>query len=208
MPLMELPVQSVVITTARGKILISPGSQLTSEQLKGESDVTDLVAPSLLHCAGMKKAIQHHPNAKKWGAPGARQVKTKIPWDEELTTEKWPYSEELSLILLKGMPTINEIIFLHKQSRTLIVTDFCFNLTRAKGFGPWFILSLFGTYRKFGVSRFFLRNVKDMEEFKKSVFEITQLDFDNIVVSHGENVIGGAKLQLIDALKQRGIIFK
>ena len=34
---------------------------------------------------------------------------------------------------------------------------------------------------------------------------LLKIDFENIIVSHGENVMGGAKELLIKALKERGL---
>jgi hypothetical protein len=49
---------------------------------------------------------------------------------------------------------------------------------------------MFGTYNKFGVSRFYLNYVKDKAAFQKSMEKILSLDFDNIIVSHGDNYMG------------------
>ncbi len=203
MPIMALPVRSPVVTLKNNTILISPGSTLTSEQLRGLGNITDIVAPNLLHCAGMKLATTIFPNAKVWGVEGAQQAKPDIKWTHILTTQAWPYQDELALIPIEGMPAINEAVFVHKSTRTLIVTDFCFNLVNAKGLGAWIILNLFGTYRQFGVSKFFARYVKDRTAFEKSVKNLFTYDFEKIVVGHGEIVQEKAKEKLLAALAKR-----
>ena len=74
----------------------------------------------------------------------------------------------------------------------------------SKGFGAWLILNIFGTYRKFGVSSLFLKGVKDRSAFMNSLAKVFAHDFDNIIVSHGKIVQGGAKATLRDALERRG----
>lgn len=62
---------------------------------------------------------------------------------------------------------------------------------------------MFGTYRQFGVSKFFLRFVKNKEEFEKSLNQVFTYDFENIILAHGENVQGGGKALLKAALLRR-----
>ncbi len=56
MPLLTLPVRSVVVPLQNARLLISPGSCLEESKLLEAGAVTNLVAPSLLHGAGIPKA--------------------------------------------------------------------------------------------------------------------------------------------------------
>lgn len=206
MPLMVLPVRSVIIEANGHRLLISPGSRLTQEQYQKMGNITDLIAPNLFHCGGIPGAKKAFPNARTWAIKGAKEVKSGIQWDEIIDETTWPFNEELPIVYIEGMPKANEVVFLEKASRSLIVTDLCFNLQNQKGFGSWLILNMFGTYNKFGVSRFYLNLVKDKEAFQKSMQKILSLDFDNIIVSHGENYMSGAKEALRKSLAERGII--
>ena len=205
MPLMPLPVTSVAVKLKSGTVLISPGSQLTDEQLKNLSNVTDLVASNALHSAGIPKANAAHPNANVWGVPGLEKRKPEMKWTHVLKEGQWKYQEELPAIFVKGAPAIKEVVFYHKPSKSLIVTDLCFNMTKVSGFGAWIILNLFGTYKKFGVSKFFARYIKDKAAFESSLKEILAYDFDKIIVSHGEIVTDNAKEKLRQAMALRGL---
>lgn len=202
---MKLPVRSVLVPVKTGSVLISPGSQLKIEQLKSLKSVTDIVAPNLFHCAGVPKAISVFPNAKVWGVSGTKVLKPDILWTAEISVNSWPYQSELFVLPIRGMPKINEVVFIHKQSKTLIVTDLCFNLMEAKGIGAWIILNLFGTHKQFGVSRFFIKYIEEQQDFEFSIKELFSFDFENIVVAHGGAVQGGAKKILKAALLRRGI---
>lgn len=206
LPLMKLPVRSVFVPTSKGHILISPGSKLNDDDYKKISDVTDIVAPNFFHTGGLPKASRLFPSAKLWGPKGALITRPQISWTHELDLESWPFQDELKMIPIEGAPKINEVVFLHQESRSLIVADLCFNLIDAKGLGPKLILSLFGTYKKFGVSKLWLKLVKDRELFEKSLSELFRHNFDNIIVSHGYNIIGGGKEKLITAFQARGYL--
>ncbi len=199
MPLMSLPVRSVAVRLQGGNtVLISPGSRLSREQLLTLSNVTDLVAPNTFHGAGMKQAKEVFPQARCWGVPGLNEPLLLDP-------KTWPYQNELTLVPFNGLPKLNEISFLHRKSKTLIVADAAFNLQKARGIGPWLILNLFGTYRKFGVSKFWLKYLEDETAFRRSLEELFLEDFDNVVVSHGEAVEGRGKEVLRGALVARGL---
>lgn len=205
MPLMSLPVRTPLVKTAAGVIMISPGSRITPEIYSQHSGVTDIVGPNLFHCAGVPAAAVAYPKAKKWGVQGARLAKHEISWDEELTPVNWPYQQELAVVCTSGMPKVNEAVFIHHETKSLIVSDLCFNMTDRGGFGAWIILSLFGTYQKFAVSKFLLKFIKDKPAFEKSLAEIYSFNFENIIVSHGQNIQGNAKNVLLKALAERGL---
>lgn len=204
MPLMGLPVASPVVQLGAAKIFISPGSQLTPVQYERLTGVTDIVAPNLFHSAGVPAAARAYPSAKIWGVPGLEKLKPEIKWTHKLTAETWPYNEELLAIPVGGMPRVREIVFYHRPSKTLITTDFGFNMTDVRGLGPWLITHMFGTYNKFAISRLVTMMVKDRSEFQRSIDQIMSLDFDTILVGHGGPVKQNAKAELRRAIKERG----
>lgn len=208
MPLMGLPVNTPVVKLKTGIVMISPGSQLKDLDYQKVSGVTDLVAPNLLHSAGIPHAHKSFPQAKVWGVKGLEKLKKDIHWDHVLSPEAWPYQEELPIFHLGGMPNVREVVFYHRESKTLIVTDLFFNMVNVKGVGAWIILNIFGTYGKFAVSRLLAKYIKDQKEFENSLSEILRLDIENIIVSHGENVVGNAKMKLAGALNERGFHLK
>lgn len=216
MPLMNLPVRSVVIHwtqsdgTKRG-ILFSPGSKIDRNiyhDLKNRGiEITDIVANNLFHLGGVPKAKSIFPTATTWGPLGAKEKRSDIQWDKTLDQDPWPYENEVSLHPLRGQK-VNESVFIHRNTKALIVADLCFNMTKISGLGPWIILNLFGTYRKFGVSKFFIRFVQDHAKFAESLNQLFSSDFDQIIVSHGENVLTDGKTILRQALAKRGIHLK
>jgi hypothetical protein len=205
MPLLPLPVRSVLVPVPGGRVLLSPGSTLSQDALVKAGSVTDLVATSLLHTGGMRAAAAAHPQARLWGVRGAAQKHPELRWSGVLGVDAWPHDDVLGAFPLEGIPELSECVFLHRPSRTLLVTDLAFNLTESRGVGAWLILSLFGTYRRFGVSRLFLKRVRDRRAFEASLARIAALDFENLVPSHGQPVLGGARARFLEALRERGI---
>lgn len=207
MPGMHLPVVSPLIHLSQANILISPGSQLTETQLSGQSTITDIVAPNLLHSAGIPQVHRLFPQANIWGTAKIQKIKEHIPWSQKLSTDSWNFQKELPCFEIKGIPAVEEYCFLHRESRTLILTDLCFNMLEGEGLGFWIFTHLFGTYKKFATSRLFTSAIKDKEAFIKSIREILDQDFENIIVSHGSPVIGNGKDLVKLALHERGYRF-
>jgi hypothetical protein len=195
---MKLPVRTVLAQLSTGRVLISPGSKLSGDQLRALGRVDDLVANNCFHSGGMAQARAVFPTANCWGVAGQNYPHTLDP-------NRWPHQKELPMIQLHGMPKINETVFIHRQSKTLICADMVFNLDDAKGFGSWLILTMFGTYRRFGVSKFFLMQLKDKAAFQRSLTELFEHDFDNILMAHGSPIISNAKTLLLKAFAERDL---
>ncbi len=204
-PLMHLPVRAAVFELSDGRVLFSPGSQLTAEQHQSAGAVTDIVASSLMHTAGMKKAAEAHPNARLWGPAGAKEKHPELRWHGTLGVDPWPYEGELSLVPIDGMPKLNEIAAYHRPSQALYLTDMVFNIPQPKGLLAWMFFLTFGTYRRFAVSKLFLRFVKDRAAFDAAIAKLTGLDFRHVVPSHGEAMLNEGKPRLLAALRERGI---
>lgn len=203
MPLMDLPVRTTVVTLSNAKVMISPGSKLTKEDLKKAGAVTDLIAPCALHCAGIPLACEVFPQARIWGPKGIQLVKPEIPWTHFLDEKTWPYQDELKLIELKGLPRNSECAFVHKKSKLLIVQDLFFNIRQPQGFGAWLFTHIFDTYDRFAMSRLFKSFIKDKAAFKVSAQQILEEDFTHIAVGHGALFEGGPA-EVLAAFQERG----
>jgi hypothetical protein len=161
------------------------------------------VAPSLLHAVGVTKASAQFPFATLWGSEGVEGKYPDLAWKIIAGGAGWPYREVLEPFALRGMPSVNEIVFYHRPSKTLIVTDLCFNMVGVKGLAARLVLQAFGTYNRLGVSRLFVSLIKDRRAFKESVQDILSLEFNRIVVSHGAIVEGDARSKLKACLDER-----
>jgi hypothetical protein len=204
MPLVQLPLTSSLITLATGKVLLAPHPSLTSDELKGMGQVTDIVAPNLFHHLGIQKAVTAHPLAKLWGVKGFERKRKDIAWTAFLDTGGWPHQQALAAVPLRGMPTINECVFVHPATKTLFVTDLCFNILDSPGLGAWLIYHLFGTYQRCACSKLLMKRVVDRAAFSQSLASLFAHDFDRIVMCHGSVVQRAGRAALQAALLERG----
>lgn len=205
-PVMHLPVRTVVFELDHARVLFSPGSVLTPARLHEAGEITDIVAPSLPHTGGMKKAAAAHPRARLWGPAGAREKHPELTWHGVLGVDPWPFESELALLPFPGMPKLNESAFLHRRSKALYVTDLVFNVADPKGLLGWMFFLTFGTYRRFAVSKLFLRFATDRAALENAMANLAGLDFLHVIPSHGDVVLNDGKHRLLAALRERQLI--
>lgn len=107
----------------------------------------------------------------------------------------WPstLAREIDLVSIAGMPAVNETLLLHRSSGSLIVADFVFNLRRECSVAAAVVWKLNGVYLQTAASRFYRSCVKDRQALRLSVDEVLALDFDRIVVGHGDLIDTGGK---------------
>jgi hypothetical protein len=164
------------------------------------------VAPSLYHDMYWPEWFARYPQATFYCAPGFKEAHPELPFNWVLsrgTREVW--ERHIPKLFIGGMPGINEFVFLHRASRTLIVADLVFNLDAAEQhlLGRLF-LKLNGIYRRVGCSRIFRRFIKDRSAFRDSIDRVLSWDFDRIVVGHGGIVRCNAQQLLADAMVWAG----
>ena len=108
---------------------------------------------------------------------------------KETLTDKVPaeWSASFQLQQIQGMPKVNEFVFLHKPSGTLILTDLIFNIKNARGILTQIMLWCAGARGKLAQSRllkyFF---TKDRDAAGRSIEPILDWYFERIIMAHGE----------------------
>lgn len=204
----HMPLRSTLVRLTNGhSILISP-VKFDENQLQElqKSPPTHIVAPNNFHHLYISAASEVFPNAKLLAAPGLQQKRADVKWTSTLDEATWPHQDELQMIFVGGAPKYNECVFYHKATRTLITTDLFFNFKNLSNSFGNLIFKIMGSFNKPAVSRLLKLLTKDKVQFQKDLMRILDLDFDRIVMAHGEIVESGGKKLFTSALKERGLI--
>lgn len=113
-------------------------------------------------------------------------------YEEEHVQFEW--SNEIEYKFIPSLSHLDEVVFLHKASGTLVITDLCFN------FDPAEVNTVFRTYlqifnglRPLTVTPMFRSAVSDRKLMKKSLDEVLQWDFDKVHVCHTKPQLEKAK---------------
>src|SRR5262249_21868874 len=97
-----------------------------------------------------------------------------------------------------GMPSLQETLFVHVHSRTLIATDLVFNVRPP---APWFTRTFMrfnGGFDRFGPTRICRSLCKDRAAVGAAVERALAEDFDRGVVAHGQVLPTGGREALRD----------
>ena len=103
------------------------------------------------------------------------------------------------MVAIDGMPNVQEHVFCHRATRTLIVADLFFNVSLPAGGLAWCLGKLAGIGGRPKPSRLWRAMIRDRSNFRRSLCQIMELDFERIIPGHGELIESNAKQVLGDA---------
>ena len=200
----RLPTRMTVARLPDGALWLHapvPIDDALAAELAALGPVAHLVAPSLMHHLFVPRALGRYPQARLWAAPGLEEKRPALPVAEALTDQApAAWRAVIDQHLVRGAPRLNEVVFLHRPSRTLIVADLVFNVRHAEGWATNLVLRTMGTRGRLGQSRLWHFYARDRAAVRSSVEEILRWDFDRILPGHGEPFAGDARAALRDAL--------
>lgn len=169
-------------------------------ELAALGPVAHIVAPNCVHDTFLEGWFQACPVAHFHGARGFAKFRPDLKFTDTLGEKPAAaWAGTFDQLLVRGMPRVNEVVFLHRASRTLILTDLAFNLGPNMPLLSRVLLRINGCYNCFAVSRLLRTTIKDRAALRGSLDRILAWDFDRLVLSHGRIVDHGAKELLREA---------
>ena len=157
--------------------------------------VGHLVASSKYHHLWLADWARHYPDAKVHGAPGLPEKRPEVTFHAVLGDEapaEW--KGVLDQLVFRGLPIFNEVIFLHRATRTLIVTDLVFNVYEADGVLAPVLMRLNGMWKRFGPSRALrVMMSRNRERAKEDLKRIQQWNYDRVIMAHGRVLESGGR---------------
>jgi len=203
-PRVSLGGRMVVVRLPDGRLwLHSPGpiDDALAEELAALGEVGVLVAPNAFHHLYFGAAAQRYPDAERWVGPGLVATRPELGHDAVLgpqVPEAW--AEALAMHRVGGIPKLDEAVFLHRPSKTLVVTDLVFNVQHVHGVMTHLVLWVAGTRRRLAVSRLVRSMIRDREAAAESAREILAWDFERVVMAHGQVLDHDAHARMSEAL--------
>ncbi len=171
----------------------TPEGRRTVDQL---GPVEHLVAPNKIHSLGIRPWKALYPSARVWASPGFSKRHPDIAVDALLTNEtEAPWSSEIDHCVMDGHAVLDEVTFLHKPSRTLIITDLIQKHESAGESWLWRgVKRMAGILGEGGGVPLDVKlSVRDKAALRRSIETVLAWDFDNLIIAHGHCLQGGAK---------------
>ena len=83
------------------------------------------------------------------------------------------------------VPLFDELVFLHRKTRTLILTDLAMNFVGGETWMTKLWLRIVGLHRGFGTSRLVRSLVRDRQALRASYDRVLAWNFERVTVTHG-----------------------
>ena len=199
---LPLLARTTVIQLGDGGVFVHSPSRLTpelQEAVTALGPVRGVVAPNRFHHLFIGEWRDAFPDAHVAIAPGLPSKRKDLA-DLPLLGNESPdiWSDDLDQHVIEGIPTMGEVVFLHRASRTLITTDLAFNIREEPSWFARTVWRMMNGYGKFGPTRLERLLTRDRAGLRQSLETILDWDFERVVVGHGEVLASGGK----DGLRQ------
>jgi hypothetical protein len=199
----EVGRQLVAVSLPGGGLWIHSPIPVTSElraDLARLGGVAHVVAPSVYHDECLAEFQAAYPHARFHGTPGIAPAVPAVRFGDELSDTPHPdWAGTLGQHLIRGMPKVNEVVFLHPASRSLIIADIALNLGPDGSWLLGLVMRLNGAWGKFRPTRFARSNMRDKAAVRASLDTILGWDFDRVIVGHGRNIETGGRAAFREA---------
>lgn len=196
----EVGTRMTVCRLSGGGLWLHSPVRLT-EELREDLDrlgpVRFVVAPNKLHHRFVGDYPSAYPEARVYASPGLAEKRPDLPSHGVLGGAPEPgWAEDFDQTVFRGERQLEEVVFFHKASRTLILADLVQSghpdsprLTRLA-------TRLNGTYERPGPPAPVRLGFRDKAAARASLERVLSWDFERIVLAHGRIIETGGKAAL------------
>ncbi len=204
---LQVNARMTVCRVADGLVLIGPLE--AGEALRAAVDrlgtVRALVAPNLLHHLWLGDWATAYPDATTFGPAGLAAKRPDLRLDHALDEAfDEAFGAELERISIAGMPKLQESLFLHRPSETLIAADFCFYLPEARGLTGLFA-AVTGVRKAARCEASFRFMIRDRAAFRASLSRLRSARIRHLSMCHDGVLSEGAQEAVQAVLDRLGV---
>ena len=185
--IIHLNTRMTILRLESGGLWIHSPVQWTPElndQVCKLGSIEYIVAPSCFHHMFVGPWKEHHPNAKICAPKGLQKKRDDLIIDcilQDDTHSLWP--NEIDYFEVKGMPIVQEHLFFHRSTNTLIITDLFFYMPLATGFTSVYAW-LNGVKNTVATPLLFKSAIKDKIAFRNSLEPVRNLTVHRLSMCH------------------------
>jgi hypothetical protein len=199
---LDVGTRMTVMRLADGSLLLHSPVALDAElrrALDAIGPVRFAVAPNRVHHLYAGNVAEAYAGARLWVGPGLEKKRPDLAFEGVLGDEapaEW--RGQVDQLLFRGRPFENEVVFLHRASRTLILCDLAFNFGPSAAAPTRLLMRLIRSYGRFGPTRLDPLLIRDRPAARGSLQRILGWDFDRVVIAHGDVLESGGREALRD----------
>jgi hypothetical protein len=203
----EVGTRMTVIHLSSNKLMVISPIKLdnsTINDLNQLGEVIYIVVPNLYHHLFVAEFQSYYPHAKLLAVSGLERKRPDLQIDQIISNQSIPLIDEVKYLLVEGFNTfdmrgyspLNECVFFHPKSRTLIVTDIVFHFDKQCSPTTKLLAKMLGGYKQLRPSLLEKFATQDKIKVKRSIQQLLSWDFQRIIMAHGSIIAQDAKPQL------------
>lgn len=186
----EMGTRMTVVRLADGGLFVHSPVRLDDEtrrDLDTLGPVRAVVAPNKYHHLYVGDYFLAYPDAQIYAAPGLPEKRRDLRFHGVLTDQAPAlWAGQIDQLVFRALAVTNDVVFCHRRSRTLILTDLVFNLRATRSLATRLFFQLDDAYGKFGPSRLWRLLMRDRATARAAVERILSWDFDRVIMAHGD----------------------
>jgi hypothetical protein len=196
---MDIFGRMTVIRLNNGNLFIHSPCKIDA-QLKADLDrigpVAFIVAPGNYHHLYVAEFQHHYPNAETFLCPGLEKKRPDLKFDWILGNRPDPrWQQELDQVFISGTRIITEVVFLHRQSKTIILVDLLENIGDSYRHDAGLLLRfwwkmVFRMWNNPKAAPEYQLGWGHKEIVRKALHKVLDWHADRIILSHGEIIEG------------------
>ena len=195
------PTRMTVVRLRSGGLWIHSPEKLNGtliNELSELGEVSYLVSPNKLHHLFLDEWMVEYPGALSYAAPGLVKKRADVEFDGELSdSSEDGWAGEIDQTIFRGSPVMEEVVFFHIPSRTLILTDLIENFDpRTLNWWEGKLARFAGIVAPNGrmpIDWPFSFTFGSKVRARESLATMLAWKPENIVLSHGECILGGGE---------------
>ena len=177
---------------------------LLADEVQALGPVRHIVMPDLFHHVYVAEAIQRWPGARVHAPRAMRRKRPELRIDADLGATADPdWCGVLLPVHIEGS-MLDETVFLHQPTRTLISSDLIENFDTSPHLLTRLYLQAAGLHGRVGWSRFFRLLYRDRAAARRSLDRLLALDFDRVILAHGRVLEHGGPAAVREAFRWLG----
>jgi hypothetical protein len=198
---LELGARMTVVRLPDSQLLLHSPIAATAarvREVKALGPIAYLVAPNRFHHLFISDWQQACPDARVYAAPGVETKRADLAIDGILGDEPDPgWQGVLDQVLLAGFSFANEVVFFHRPSATLIVSDLAFNIGPSSRPLTRLAFRIVGAYGRLAPTLLERLLVNDRTAFRQALERVLDWPFERVVVAHGAVSTEGGREDLV-----------
>jgi len=193
---LELPHAVTVMRKRDGGLIVHSPAMIddaTREALDLLGSVSTIVWPSWWHDLYLRAWADAYPDARLFVAPDLRSKVTGMS-NARILSESSDVDADLDIIAVDGLNVwFDEFVFLHRPSKALVVADLVVNVGPDLPFPTSAFFALMGARSGPFIPWFYRLVARDKQRLRSQLDRISELDFELLVVGHGDNIFSNAR---------------